>query len=434
MRFVSLIALLIAPSAIPADDWPQFQGPMRDGIWRETGIVEKFPDGGPKKLWSAPVGLGYAGPAVAGDCVYVMDFLAAEGGAKERTQCLDIADGKLLWKDEYAAKYSVQYPAGPRCTPLIDGDRVYTLGTMGELRCLNCKDGALKWRKNYVADFAAKVPIWGFSTHPLVDGDALICVTGGTKDNLVMAFDKLTGKVLWQKESTEADCGYTAPMIYEFDGVRMLIVWHGAAVLGLDPATGKRLWRHEFKTNYALTAPTPVKSGEYLFVTAFYEGPLLLKPTATGVALIWKGNGKSEKPEGTDKLHSIIPTPVIRDGTIYGVCSYGELRGLELATGKRLWETRKPTVGTATNEGKPTRWGNAFLNPHEDRTFLFNEKGELILAKLSPDGYEEISRAQLVKPLNKLAGRAVVWSPPAFAHKKCFARNDAEVVCVDLAK
>ena len=240
---------------------------------------------------------------------------------------------------------------------------------------------------------------------------------------------------MWAAEATQADCGYAAVMIYEFGGTRTAVVWHGAAVLGLDPATGRRLWKQDFKTNYALTAPTPQKvGGDRLFVTAFYEGPLLLKVAGGAVSVEWRGTGKGEKPDKTDKLHSIMPTPYVRNGHIYGVCSYGELRCLRADTGERVWETRRPTVGKRDEEGQPVRWGNAFLTPHDDRFFLFNEQGELVIARLTPQGYEELDRAAILKPTNKFAGRPVVWVHPAYAQKKLFVRNDQELVCVDLAK
>ncbi len=435
-RWLYLLAVVAVPAVAHADDWPQWLGPDRDGVWKETGILDKFPKDGPKKLWSAKVGGGFSGPSVVGDRLYVMDLVGSGSEQKERVLCLDTKDGAEVWKHEYPVQYGkVGYPAGPRCTPHVDGELVYTVGTMGNLYCLKAKDGKVVWQKNYVKGFEAKVPIWGFASHPTVYGDLLICVTGGTKDNLVIAFDKKTGEQKWAVESTQADCGYAAVMVYEFGKTKTAVVWHGAAVLGLDPDTGKRLWKQDFKTNYGLTAPTPRKlDGDRLFVTAFYEGPMMLKVTDNKVSVEWKGNGKSEKPEGSDKLHSIMPTPYIQDGHIYGVCSYGELRCLTADKGERVWETRKPTVGTKDAEGKPTRWGNAFLTPNGDRCFLFNEQGELVIARLTPKGYEEIDRALIVKPTNKLAGRPVVWVHPAYAGKKMYVRNDQELVCVDLAK
>lgn len=432
------VCLLFAAAAARADDWPQWLGADRSGVWKETGIVEKFPADGPKRVWSAPVGGGYAGPAVANGVVYVMDRIAKPAKPNEgieRVLALDAATGKDLWKHEYDSTYRIQYAAGPRCTPTVDGDRVYTLGAMGELRCLTASDGKLVWAKNYVTDFDARVPTWGFAGHPLVDGNNLICVTGGKKGNLAVAFDKLTGKTVWQAIAlSETDCGYAPPVIGDLDGVRTLIVWHGRAVVGLDPATGKILWQHDFPVKYALTAPTPlILPGGRVFVSAFYEGSHMLRVKGSAVEVLWQGHGRSENPDQSDTLHSIMPKPCVVGDHIYGVCSYAELRCLDAATGKRVWMTRKPTVGTADEEGKPTRWGNAFLTPQGDRFWLFNEKGELILAKLSPAGYEELGRAKVIAPTTPGAGRPVVWSHPAFAGRAIYVRNDRELIRLDLA-
>jgi len=223
-------------------------------------------------------------------------------------------------------------------------------------------------------------------------------------------------------------------MIYTFGKTRTAVIWHSKGVLGLDPDTGKRLWLQPFDVRYGLTAPTPRQLGERLFVTAFYDGPMMLKVGDKSISVDWKGNGKGETVGKTDKLHSIMPTPFIIDGYIYGICSYGELRCIRADTGERVWETRIPTVGKKGEEGKPTRWGNAFLTQHGDRFFIFNEQGELIIAKLTPKGYEEIDRAFIIKPDNKMAGRPVVWVQPAFAGKCIYVRNDSEIVCVDLSK
>ena len=438
MKFrLALISVAMLWSPVCADDWPQFLGPQRDGIWRETGILKKFPGDGPKKLWSAKIGGGYGGPSVSGGRVFVADYSKMEDSGVERVVCFDAKTGAELWVTPYPVNYKIPggYSSGPRCTPMIEGEFVYHVGAMGDLMCLAAKDGKKIWSKNYVADYKAKVPIWGFASHPILDSDKLICVTGGTSDNLVIAYDKKTGKELWHSQEITGDCGYAAVMIYDFDKVRTAVIWHQSAVIGLDPETGKRLWKYDFPVKFALTAPTPRQFGtEKLFITAFYDGPVMLKIAGDQATPVWKGKSASEQADKTDGLHSIMPTPFIVDGHIYGVCSYGELRCLKADTGERLWSTRKPTVGTPTEEGKPTRWGNAFLVQHEDRFFIFNEKGELVIAKLTPKGYEEIDRAAVVAPTNKDAGRKTVWVHPAFAGKKMYVRNDVELVCVDLAK
>jgi outer membrane protein assembly factor BamB len=448
--FSTFITLQIA-STVQADDWPQWLGPQRDGIWRENGVIDKFPADGPKRLWRTTIGAGYSGPAVSAGRVFVTDrvldndttlqrsgFEKPTAAGVERILCLDEKSGEIIWKHEYPSVYkNLQYASGPRATPTVDGERVYALGAMGDLICLSVANGEVIWKKHFLSDYNARLPIWGFSGHPLVDGEKLICITGGDENRLVIAFDKKTGNELWTSQSlSETDVGYSAPMIYEFDGRRTLVIWHGRAVIGLDPETGKRYWSYPFVTRSALTAPTPrMLVNNRLFVTAFYEGAVMLQiHSDESPTVVWKGKGRSEQPDQSDTLHSIMPTPFIVDDHIYGVCSYGELRCLRADTGQRVWFSRKPTVGTPTNEGKPTRWGNAFLVRHEDRFLLFNEQGELVIAKLTPQGYHEIDRASVLEPTNRMAGRPVVWSHPSFANRKMIARNDKEIVCYDLAK
>jgi outer membrane protein assembly factor BamB len=424
-----VILFLALAGSTAADDWPQWLGPRRDGVWREEGILDKFPPDGPKVLWRIPTGGGYAGPAVAGGKVYLTDRLRAEG--QERIRCLDEATGKVLWQHAYACKYSIDYPAGPRATPVVHDGKVYTLGAMGDLFCLEADTGKVIWQKNFVRDLGAQVPMWGFAAHPLLDGERLICLVGG-REQVVVAFNRETGTVLWRALSLKSEqLGYAPPMIYELSGKRQLIIWHPEAVNGLNPETGEVYWSHPFRIKANLAVPTPRQAGDLLFITSFYNGPLLLRFSSDKAAPteVWRGKGRGELPNQTDKLHAIMATPVIRDGHIYGVCSYGELRCLRLEDGKRLWETREPTCGGT----EPMRWANAFLIEHGDRFFLFNERGELLIARLTPAGYEEIDRVKLLEPTGRAAGRAVLWSHPAFANRHLYARNDKEIICVDLA-
>lgn len=456
MRVCFTLTLLAAGAAARADDWPQWMGPQRDGVWREDGLVEKFPAGGPKVLWKQSCGVGYAGPSIAGGKLYLPDFVP-EGGlpesgfakglfkGQERLVCRDAASGKELWVDAYPVSYTISYPGGPRCHPTVDGGKVYTLGAMGDLRCLDAVTGKLVWSKNFVKDYEASTPVWGFAAHPLVDGDRLICLAGGSKDRLVIAFDKHTGKELWTSQSCPGDFGYSPPVMHKFGGKRQLIIWHAKAVVGLEPDTGKRIWKQDFDVKFALTAPMARKVGaDGLFVTSFYNGSMFLRVGADKADVVWQSKAKGEKAEQTTDLSSIMPTPVIEGDTAYGVCSYGQLRGLHIPDGKRLWETMQATRGKRTpakvaaeeTPGQIERWSNAFLTPQGNRVFLFNEQGDLIIARLSPGGYEEIDRATVIEPTNTMAGagRKVVWVHPAYANKCVFVRNDREVVCLSLAR
>lgn len=454
----ALLALVLLAAPVQADDWPQWLGPHRDGVWRETGILDTFPAGGPKKVWEKPVGIGYGGPAVAGGKVYVLDRVLGDGvtnpanpfdrqskvGGSERVLCLDAKTGEQVWKHEYPSVYQISYAAGPRCTPTVDGDRVYTLGAMGDLFCLTAGTGAVVWQKNLVNDFDARVPVWGFACHPLIDGDNLICVGGGP-GKLVIAFDKKTGAVNWASQTCEGDFGYCPPVVYEFGGKRQLIVWHARAVVGLDPATGKRLWSVPWELKASLNVPLPRQVGaDGLFLTSFYHGSMFLKVTADAAAVVWKSTAKGEMPNQTRDLSAIMCTPIVDGDYTYGVCSHGELRCLVTATGERKWATMAATRGSRTPakvaanpdpDPQTERWGHAFLVKQAGRYVLFNEQGDLIFAKLNPAGYEEVSRAHLIDPTNTMArGRKVVWMHPAFADKCVFVRNDRQMVCYSLAK
>ncbi|MSU35622.1 MAG: pyrrolo-quinoline quinone [Pedosphaera sp.] len=421
-----------------AEDWPQWLGPLRDSVWRESGILEKFPEGGPVQRWHAELGAGYSGPAVAGGRVFVMDRRVPTNAAKpksafdfaqipgnERVLCFNETDGRLLWQHEYSCPYTVSYAAGPRTTPVVAGGRVFTLGTMGNLVCLDATTGSVVWQRDFKADFGLKIPTWGVSANPLLDGQKLICVVGG-EGSVAVAFDKNTGKELWRALSAK-EPGYSPPMIYEFGGRRQLILWHPEAVNGLDPETGRLLWTEPWKLNSGMAIATPRKLGEQLFLTCFYNGSLMLRFESGKDAptVAWRTEKMSERD--TRHLNCTMNTPFIDDGHIYGACSYGQYRCLRADTGERLWESVAPTAG------KSERWGNCFTVKNGPRFFLFSEKGDLIIAKLSPQGYDEISRAHLLDPVNTDPGRPVVWSHPAFANRRVYVRNDRELVCVDLS-
>jgi outer membrane protein assembly factor BamB len=449
-----LALALLAGSSAPttrADDWPQWLGPQRDGVWRESGILKAFPKEGPKIRWRYPVGMGYSGPAVAGGKVFVTDRLLDKGAenpesgfsrelvaGKERILCLEEATGKLVWKHEYPCTYEISYPAGPRATPLVAGGKVYTLGAMGDLLCLDANKGKVLWSKNIPREYKTVVPLWGYAASPLLDGDRLICLVGGA-GSTVAAFHKDTGKELWKALSARG-IGYCPPVIFKAGGKRQLIIWQPEALVSLNPADGSVYWSEKWNVRADLTIPTPRKDGDFLFLTSFYNGSMLLKlardePKAT---VVWKGKRfkarpGDEEPRRTDGLHSIMSTPVIKDGYVYGVCSYGQLRCLKEATGQRVWDT------LAATGGKLMRWATVFIVAHGDRCFLLNDQGDLIIARLTPERYREISRAHVLDPTNTMArwggnnDRRVLWSHPAFAGKAMFARNDKELVCVSLA-
>jgi outer membrane protein assembly factor BamB len=453
---VSCFLTFLAPAG--AQDWPQWLGTKRDGVWRESGVLEKFPKTGPQVVWRAPVSGGYAGPAVSGGKVFLTDrrleigskdpenlFQRANSKGFERVLCLDGETGKQIWEHSYPCQYSISYPCGPRCTPVVAEGRIFALGAMGNLLALDAATGKVLWQVDFVKDWGSSVPVWGFAAHPLLVGDALICLVGGKEQgSLVVAFDKKTGQTKWkslQLESPQSEIGYCPPTLIELGGKAHVVIWHPEAVECLDPATGEKRWSVPFRIKANLSVPTPRLAGKRLLVTSFYNGSMLLDLGQDGSSakVLWKGAGRGERPSQTDGLHSIMSTPWIDGEQFYGVCSYGELRGLDLATGKRLWSDLRATGAAGKPASEPSeRWANAFIVPHEDKYFLFNEKGDLIIAKLTRSGYEEVDRAHVLEPTGSAAmggpPRGIVWSHPAFAMKSMFARNDKELIRVSLTK
>jgi outer membrane protein assembly factor BamB len=428
---VSTLALTLVASG---DDWPQWLGPQRDGIYREEGIVNRFPEGGLPVKWRVPLDWGYSGPAVADGKVFVMDYECTEGNSNnnpggrdrlqgtERIKCFDASDGSLILTHEYDRPYNLSFAGGPRCTPTVDGDRVYALGAEGNLWCLDVKDGRVIWSKDYVKDYGAKTAIWGVAAHPLIDGDRVYCVVGG-EGSVAVAFNKLDGKELWRSLSAN-EPGYCPPSFIEHAGRRQLLIWHSDSVNALEPSSGKQIWTAPIKPNYAMAIAAPQKLGAQLFVSGYGQSALLkLNADGTNAEIVWRGKPKKA-------IFSGNVTPVLENDVAYGCdINTGMLAGMRLSDGERLWETLEPTAGG----DRRVKYGTAFITRHKDRFFVFSETGDLILAKLAPDGYEEISRFHVLEPSNQVFGRAVVWSHPAYANKCMFARNDKELVCVDLA-
>ena len=349
-----LLLATVCLSNVRADDWPQWLGPQRDGVWRETGIVERFPEEGLNIRWRARIGSGYSGPAVVNGRVYVHDRKLAHGASNpsnafdrggipgmERVLCLSEKDGSILWTHEYECVYTVSYASGPRVTPLAHEGKIYTLGSEGDLLCLDGDDGSVVWSRQLTKDFDMRTPMWGFAGHPVIDGNKLICLVGG-EGSVAVAFDKNNGKELWRALSAK-EPGYAPPMIYTFNGRKQVILWHPEAVNGLNPQTGELLWSYPWKIRAGMSIPTPRQLDDRLFLTCFYSGSLMLRIAGSEPKVLWQSPKASEKD--TLMLHSVMSTPVVNRSHIYGCCSYGQFRCLKTDTGERVWETFKPTTG-----------------------------------------------------------------------------------------
>lgn len=416
------------------DDWPEWRGEGRLGVWNETGLLERFPSDGLKVKWRVPVGAGYGGPAVAAGRVFVTDWRRTEGSdGIERVLALDEESGKTLWEHEWSIStrgLQPVYANGPRATPTVDGDRVYVLGSTGKLFCLRSADGGVVWSRDYVADFAAEVPPWGMVGAPLVDGERLLLLVGGEPDALAMALDKNTGKEVWRALPTVTQPGYAPPFMVTAGDAQQLIIWSPEAIRSLEPASGRVNWEFPYKVDMGQTISTPIVDGNRLLVSSASHGSTMMlldkkEPTAR---IVWQG--KSTSKADVEGIHAFLSTPFLDGDYVYGVGGIGHLRCLDAATGKEIWKTTEPA--------EDARIANAFLVKNGDRYFISNDRGELILARLSPTGYDEIDRTELIEPTNSNGLRArrergaVNWVHPAYANGHIVIRNDNEIVRASL--
>ncbi len=413
-------------SAAPAgDDWPQWRGARRDGVWRESGLLRTLPAPQIPLRWRAPISNGYSGPTVTKGRVYLTDRLT-EPEQQERIHCFDAESGKALWSHAYPRLYrGVSYPNGPRASVTVHADHAFALGSMGDIHCLEASTGRVTWKRDLYADYEIRLPDWGIAAAPLVEGNLLVLMIGGARDACIVALDWKTGKEVWRSLPDRAT--YSAPVVIEQAGRRILICWTADRLVGLDPASGKLVWEHPVPSLMNVDGVmTPVIEGDRLFLSSVYEGSALLRleKDRAAVTHLWSFNRKNQQE--ARGLQSLIPTPIFRGGHIYGIDYFGELRCLEAETGNHKW--------TVTTVVPRAMWGAAHLVQNGDDTWISNERGELILARLTPAGYTEVGRTQLIQPtrgqLNQRGG--VSWSHPAYAYGHVFTRNDEELVCADL--
>lgn len=435
---IALLTGLAVVSDALGDDWPGWMGANRDGVYLENGIVDSIPSDGLPVKWRYPIQGGYAGPAVADGRVFVFDYVKTDGEAfnspgsranlqgSERLTAIDAQTGKKLWESSYDCPYSVSYPAGPRCTPTVDGDFVFTLGSEGDLRCLSASDGSVVWELSLKNDLGAKVPIWGFASHPLVVGDLLYTMVGGDGQSIV-AFEKNTGQVAWK--ALDGPAGYCPPTIIEAGRTQQLIVYNPYAVYGLDPLTGRAFWDVPIEPAYEMSITRPVVDGNRMFVSGIRQEALMIELAGDSATAkeVWRGENKSA-------VHCSNSTPMFVGGVVYGTdCVEGNLIAVDGQDGSRLWTTFE---ATKPGEKRFIKHGTAFLTRVADtnRYLIFSETGDLQMASLTREGFEDLGRTKILEPTGECFGRNVVWSHPAYANRTALARNDKEIVAVDLSE
>ncbi len=427
----AIVAVVSLSSNAHCQDWPQWRGIERDGIIAKPITPSKD---GPKLNWTVEIAGGYSGPTVEEGKVYVMDRVA-EPNQIERVHCFDQATGENIWTHTYDAVYQgIGYPAGPRASVSIEDGKAYSIGSMGHAFCLDATNGKVIWQVDFNEQYGIvankRMPIWGISGSPLIVGTNVVFHVGGSEGACIVAIDRESGKETWRALEDRAQ--YSAPVLMEYNMMRSIVCWTGDSVAALDPETGDVRWRFVFKPrNMPIGVATPLIKDGHIFVTSFYDGSLMLKVNDDGksVAEVWAAVGPNEKV--TKSLQSIISTPIWLDDHIYGVDSYGQLRCLEAKTGERVWENLEAVPKARWSTIHFVRNGSS-----GDTIWMFNERGEIILGKLTPVRFEEISRHKIIEPTRgQLRQRGgVCWSHPAFADQSIIVRNDKEMKSWTLGK
>jgi len=415
-----------------ADEWPQWMGPGRDNVWNETGILQKFPKEGMKVVWKKKLAGGYSGPAVAGGKVFITDYVTSDNvkvdnfqrsqfSGVERVLCLDETSGETLWKHELPVKYDISYPAGPRCTPCVEADRVYTLGAEGNMFCFDIKTGEVIWSHDLKAEYDTKSALWGYAAHPLIDGDQIITLAGGEGSHVV-SFNKVDGKELW-RSGTSPEQGYSPPKIITAGGVRQMIICGTNAIRSISPDDGKPYWSFPYQATSGSIIMTPIQVGDYLYVAGYSKKSLLLKldPSKPQAEEVWRDKGR-------DAISPVNVQPFLVKDIVFGLDQSGELCGLKLPEGNRLFATSQPVGDRKVGNG------TAFIVKQGPRFWFFTELGDLVIGELTDEGFTELDRTHVIDPSNTAFGRPVVWSMPAFANKRIYIRNDNEIICLDAAE
>lgn len=402
MPLVLILLLLTCPTVF-GQDWPQFLGPQRNGVYSGQ-LPATWPKPKIEVLWKVDVGQGFSAPVVARGRVIL--FHRREKQAI--VESLDADTGKRIWSAEYPTEYrdDFGFDEGPRAAPAIAGDRVFTFGAEGVLQALDFSTGKRIWRVDTQQKFDAPKGFFGAACSPLVDDGRVLLNIGGPHGAGIGAFDAATGKVLWTATNDEA--GYSAPVVATIGGVRHALFWTRAGLVDVDPANGKIRFQfpRRSRSHASVNAASPVVIGDLVFLSASYgTGATLLQIEGASVKQIW---------DSDDALSNHYATSVYRDGYLYGYHGRQEfgqsLRAIELKSGKVQWDFDHFGAGTVTLAG--------------DKLLLIRENGELIVAPASAKEFQPISRAQLLP--------ATVLAYPALANGRLYLRNERTLACFDL--
>jgi outer membrane protein assembly factor BamB len=418
MKHFSFFVLIISTVAARAEDWPQLLGPRRDGTSSEKGLLDSFPQGGPKVIWQRDVGEGFSGPVIAGDRLILFHRI----GDNEVVEFLDVGAGKPMWKFSYPTDFADGQTGvhGPRSTPVIAGSKVVTLGAEGMLNCLTLEKGEKIWSRSLPKDYQASLGYFGFGTSPIVEQN-LVLVNVGGKSAAIAAFNlndgkevwKVTSKQIWNTTKDEDSPSYSSPVVCTVDGTRLAVFFTRTGAVILDAKTGELKYHQRWRSrnDASVNAAMPLVFGDQAYFSSSYStGSLLLKLRKNGADTAWED----------DKIMSNhFNTCVYHDGHLYGFDG-------------RVDSRTAPTFRCVELKSRSVKWekddyGNGSLIIADGRLILLTEKGDLCLVQATPAAYKEPARFRL---FDNGPCRAHI----ALANGRLYARDQKKLVCVNLQK
>ena len=388
-----------APAATATDDWTDFRGPNREGVYRGA-LLTRWPEGGLHPLWKQPVGEGYASFVVAGGRAFTIE----QRGAREVVAAYDVASGRELWINAWPTRFSeIMGGDGPRATPTIAGGLVYALGATGELRALDAGSGKTAWRTNILDDAGAENLQWGMAGAPLIVDDTVVVTPGGSGGKSIVAYNRRTGAKVWS--SLDDRAGYASPVLVTLAGVRQILVFTATRLVGVSATDGKFLWGHPWQTQADINSAQPlVVADNRVFLSSGYGvGAAVIELTRTGdtfnVREVWRNV----------RMKNRFNSSVLHDGHLYGF-DESILACVDAATGDLKW--------------KGGRYGYGQLLLASGNLIVLTEAGELILVRATPKGHEELAHSPAI------SGKT--WNHPAITNGILLVRNLREMAAFDL--
>jgi outer membrane protein assembly factor BamB len=392
------------PNTLPSgpSDWPQWRGPERNGLSKDTGLLKQWPSSGPQRAWSiSNLGEGFGSISIRGDRIYIQ----GTSSSASMVFCLNRADGKTVWSAALGPKLNEAVGNGPRSTPTVDNDRVYVLTENGDLVCLRASDGSPVWRKNILKEFGGKNPGWFISESPLLDGDRVIVTPGGRGAGIV-ALDKMTGKEIWRTKELSDEASYSSAIAADVGGVRTIMNFTSRAAVGVRASDGKLMWSHSKPANGSANCATPVFADNKVFFTSDYDtGGALLGLSAQG------GEVKAQELYFTKNMKNHHGGVVLVNGYLYGF-SASILTCIEFSTGRKMWANRSVGKGS--------------LSYADGMLYLLSEKHTVGLAEANPNAYVEKGRFSIPD-----RGKDS-WAYPVVIGGKLYIRDQGTLTAYDV--